>query len=268
MLLAADSDVTTIATTLQSTTSTLHPPTLTVTATHTGRQQDQGSLDATAMPVISQMQMKTIMKDAKDYVFAKTLNQCGFCDSSSCLTMVWDALADMCSSIIEDNWSINPWIDKNISTLYKTIITPMLTILNWFKKCGQDLVENLYGLEMSIWTDMMIQADHIKTAINFLIRQSSLNFIFGDTLEDGREVCYPFEHKATFQITSHAAFCDGYNKFIDSDDNLDNIMAMSGTAAFCCLLEFATSVFKQIDFTYIDFQKLRCPTLPPIGSMR
>lgn len=75
---------------------------------------------------------------------------------------------------------IRLWIDDNVNTLYKSVITPMSTILNRFKKCVQDLVENVYGLDTSIWTDKTVRANHNKTTVDFLTGQGSLNFIFGD----------------------------------------------------------------------------------------
>lgn len=75
---------------------------------------------------------------------------------------------------------IRLWIDDNVNTLYKSVVTPMSTILNRFKKCAQDLVENVYGLDTSIWTDKTVRANHNKTTVDFLTGQGSLNFIFGD----------------------------------------------------------------------------------------
>ncbi|KAG1884611.1 hypothetical protein F4604DRAFT_1976884 [Suillus subluteus] len=103
---------------------------------------------------------------------------------------------------------------------------------------------------------MQVQVDHNKSTVDFLTGNNSINYIFGSLLEDGREVCYPFEHKAVIQIASRACFRDGYDKFIHSDTSLDNIMAMSATAACCGLLEFATGIFKQIDFTYTSFHAM------------
>jgi len=75
-------------------------------------------------------------------------------------------------------------------------------------------------------------------------------------LENGRIFRFPFEHKAIIQIAMRAAFRDGYNTFIDSDTSLDNIMALSATAACCSLREFSTGVFEQIDFSYAAFHKM------------
>ncbi|KAG1738116.1 uncharacterized protein EDB91DRAFT_1082873 [Suillus paluster] len=150
------------------------------------------------------------------------------------------ALTAACSSFIAEDHLIKPWTDENISSLYKTIITPMSTLLNRFKQCAQDLVDNLYKLRMSIWTDPTARANHNKSTVEFLVGNNSINFIFGDPLEDGREVRFPFKHEAIIQIASRAAFCDGYNKFIKLDSDLDNIMAISGTTACCSLQEFVT----------------------------
>ncbi|KAG0695062.1 hypothetical protein DFH29DRAFT_1005798 [Suillus ampliporus] len=244
--LTADSEITPIATSSTSASSAS-----TITAAHTGRQRGERQHDslgaAAAVPVIDKAQVKSIVKDAKDYVIVETLTTCGFHDSSSRLTVVQAALTDVCSSVIAEDHLVKLWTDENISSLYKTIITPMSTLLNRFKQCAQDLVENLYKLRMSIWTDLTVQADHNKSTVEFLIGNNSLNFIFGDPvrLEDGREVRFPFEHEAIIQIASRAAFCDGYDKFIKSDHDLDNIMAISGTAACCGLQEFMTGIFKQ-----------------------
>ncbi|KAG1868250.1 hypothetical protein DFJ58DRAFT_723500 [Suillus subalutaceus] len=208
------------------------------------------------VPVVDKAQSKIIVKDAKEYVITETLNTCGFHDSSSRLTVVRTALSSACLSVITEDHSIELWINENLSMLYKTVITPMSTILNRFKHCAQDLVGNLYRLQMSIWTDPAVQANHNKSTVDFFISNNSLNYIFGDPLEDGREVRYPFEHEGIIQIADRAAFCDGYDKFIYSDSSLDNIMAMSATAACCSLQEFATGVFKQIDFTYASFHAI------------
>ncbi|KAG1836163.1 hypothetical protein DFJ58DRAFT_847107 [Suillus subalutaceus] len=208
------------------------------------------------VPVVDKAQSKIIVKDAKEYVIAETLNTCGFHDSSSRLTVVRTALSSACLSVITEDHSIELWINENLSMLYKTVITPMSTILNRFKHCAQDLVGNLYRLQMSIWTDPAVQANHNKSTVDFFIGNNSLNYIFGDPLEDGREVRYPFKHEGIIQIADRAAFRDGYDKFIYSDSSLDNIMAMSATAACCSLQEFATGVFKQIDFTYASFHAI------------
>ncbi|KAG0705853.1 hypothetical protein DFH29DRAFT_872810 [Suillus ampliporus] len=231
--LTADSEITPIATSSTSASSAS-----TITAARTGRRRGERQHDslgaAAAVPVIDKAQVKSIVKDAKDYVIVKTLTT--------------PPLTDACSSVIAEDHLVKLWTDENISSLYKTIITPMSTLLNRFKQCTQDLVENLYKLRMSIWTDPTVQADHNKSTVEFLIGNNSLNFIFGDPvrLEDGREVCFPFEHEAIIQIASRAAFCDGYDKFIKSDHDLDNIMAISGTAACCGLQEFMTGIFKQL----------------------
>ncbi|KAG2362918.1 hypothetical protein BDR07DRAFT_1376191 [Suillus spraguei] len=182
MSLVTDSGTTSITTTPQPSTSTLHSSASTVIVTCRGRRKDQGSSGVTATPVISATHKETVVKGARDHVIAETLSTCGFHDSSSRLKLAEDALTDTCSFIFNDEHSIKLWVDANISTLYRSIITPMSTILNCFKKCTQDIVENLYDLEMSIWTDTAVQAEHNKTTIKFLIGQSSLNFIFGDTV--------------------------------------------------------------------------------------
>jgi hypothetical protein len=56
----------------------------------------------------------------------------------------------------------------------------MSTILNRFKQAAQDLVEILYELQLSIWTDLMAQIDHNKSTVNFLTGNDSINYIFGD----------------------------------------------------------------------------------------
>ncbi|KAG2339689.1 hypothetical protein BDR05DRAFT_951015 [Suillus weaverae] len=162
------------------------------------------------------------------------------------MDVVHEALIEACSFVIDNgtlpvNHGIRLWIDDNMNTLYKSVVMPMSTILNRFKKCVQDLVENVYGLDTSIWTNETVCANHNKMTVDFLIRQGSLNFIFGDILENGHEIHYPFEHKAITQITVRAAFHNGYHKFIDSDESLDNIMSMSAAAACCSLQEFATA---------------------------
>ncbi|KAG2753522.1 hypothetical protein P692DRAFT_20816407 [Suillus brevipes Sb2] len=249
--LAADSDTTpTVTTPNASTSSTI--------ATRTSHQQHEPSSDVITKPVVSKTQLKVVVKEAKDYVVSATLNKCGFRDSTGRMDVVHEALTEACSFVIDNDRGIRLWIDDNVNALYKSVVTPMSTILNRFKKCAQDLVENVYGLDTSIWTDETVRANHNKTTVDFLTGQGSLNFIFGDIirLENGREIRYPFEHKAIIQIAVRAAFRDGYHKFIDSDESLDNIMSMSAAAACCSLQEFATGVFKQIDFTYTSFHAL------------
>jgi hypothetical protein len=56
----------------------------------------------------------------------------------------------------------------------------MSTILNRFKQAAQDLVEILYELQLSIWTDLMAQIDHNKSTVDFLTSNDSINYIFGD----------------------------------------------------------------------------------------
>ncbi|KAG0695914.1 hypothetical protein DFH29DRAFT_1005039 [Suillus ampliporus] len=184
----ADSEITPIATSSTSASSAS-----TITAAHTGRRQGEGQHDslgaATAVPVIDKAQVKIIVKDAKDYVIVETLTTCGFHDSSSRLTVVQATLTDACSSVIAEDHLVKLWTDENISSLYKTIITPMSTLLNRFKQCAQDLVENLYKLRMSIWTDPTVQADHNKSTVEFLIGNNSLNFIFGDPVRMADSTC-------------------------------------------------------------------------------
>ncbi|KAG2335942.1 hypothetical protein BDR05DRAFT_953703 [Suillus weaverae] len=176
--------------------------------------------------------------------------------ATCCMDMVHEALTEACSFVIDNDHRIRLWIDDNVNMLYKSVIMLMSTILNRFKKCTQDLVKNVYGLDTSIWTNEMVRANHNKMTVDFLIGQGSLNFIFGDILENGCKIHYLFEHKAIIQIAVHAAFCDGYHKFIDSDESLNNIMSMLAAAACCSLQEFAAGVFKQIDFTYTSFHAL------------
>ncbi|KAG1885316.1 uncharacterized protein F5891DRAFT_1202012 [Suillus fuscotomentosus] len=197
---------------------------------------------ATVGPLVNEKDSKTVMKDAKNHVVVETLNKCAFHDSSSRTTVVGRALTDACSLIITKDSLRKLWVDENLSALYKTVITPMSTILNRFKQSAQDLVEILYSLQLSIWTDLTAQINHTKSTVAFLIRDDSLNYIFGDSvmLDDGRNFRFPFEHNAIIQIALRAAFRDGYDRFIDSDSSLDNIMALSATAACCSLHEFST----------------------------
>ncbi|KAG2336693.1 hypothetical protein BDR05DRAFT_1005623 [Suillus weaverae] len=213
------------------------------------------AVNTSAVPSISEADSKTIVKDAKNSIIVETLNNCGFHDSSSRSTVVQHALTDACSCIITGDQIIKCWVSDNVSKLYKSVITPMSTILNRFKQSAQDLVENLYNLALSIWTNSTVQMNHNKTTVEFLTGNDSINFIFGNQvrLEDGQEFHFPFEHEAIIQIAIHTAFCDGYDQFIDSDTSLDNIMALSATAACCGLREFSTGIFQKIDFTYATF---------------
>ncbi|KAG2353710.1 hypothetical protein BDR07DRAFT_1382894 [Suillus spraguei] len=182
---------------------------------------------AATAPVISKTDLKVVTKDAKGYVIAETINICGFHDSTSRMTIAQNALTKACSSVIMEGHLIKLWVDENLPLLYRTVVTPMSIILNRFKQCMQDLVGNLYKLQMSIWTDATVQADHNKSTVDFLTGNNSLNFIFGDII----------------RITSHAAFRDDYSGFINLEDSLDNIMALSGSAAYCSLQEFAMEMF-------------------------
>ncbi|KAG2139297.1 hypothetical protein DEU56DRAFT_944224 [Suillus clintonianus] len=212
----SDSETTPIATTSQRSTS--------VRAGRRYSQGDRSGTTTTTVPLIDKNNLKIIMKDAKDAIIKETLNRCGFHDSSSRLSVVQAALTDACSSVIGEEHLIKLWIDENTSGLYKTVITPMSTILNRFKQCAQDLVETLYRLQMSIWADPVVQANHIKSTIDFLTGNNSLNFIFGESVKiDGRELRYPFEHEAIIQIAKCAAFRDGYGKFIDSDSGFRDL---------------------------------------------
>ncbi|KAG1852288.1 hypothetical protein DFJ58DRAFT_728619 [Suillus subalutaceus] len=221
----------------------------------TGRERHSSGA---TVPVIDKRVLKTVVKDAKNSVIMETLNKCGFHDSSSRLTVVRKALTDACASIIFETRSIELWVDNNVSELYKTISTPISTILNRFKQCAQDVVEMLYKLQISIWTNLTFQINQNKTTVEFLVGNDSINYIFGEPvrLEDGREFHFPFKHDGVMQIAEHAVFRDGYDKFIESDESLDNIMAISATAACCSLQEFSTGKFKQIDFTYSAFNKM------------
>ncbi|KAG1901032.1 uncharacterized protein F5891DRAFT_979916 [Suillus fuscotomentosus] len=195
---------------------------------------------ATAGPLVNEKDSKTVVKDAKNYVVVETLN--------NRTTVVGRALTDACSLIITEDSLRKLWVDENLSALYKTVIMPMSTILNRFKQSAQDLVEILYSLQLSIWTDLTAQINHTKSTVTFLIRDDSLNYIFGDSvmLDDGRNFRFPFEHDTIIQIAL----------FINSDSSLDNIMALSVTAACCSLHEFSTGVFKQIDFSYATFNRM------------
>lgn len=64
----------------------------------------------------------------------------------------------------------------------------MSTILNRFKQSAQDLVENLYNLTLSIWTDSTVQTNHNKTTVEFLTGNDSINFIFGDQVRVGTTI--------------------------------------------------------------------------------
>lgn len=59
----------------------------------------------------------------------------------------------------------------------------MSTILNRFKQSAQDLVEILYSLQLSIWTDWTAQINHTKSTVAFLICDDSLNYIFGNSVK-------------------------------------------------------------------------------------
>ncbi|KAG2343090.1 hypothetical protein BDR05DRAFT_948490 [Suillus weaverae] len=225
------------------------------------------AVNTSAAPSISEADSKTIVKDAKNSIIVETLNNCGFHNSSSRSTVVQRALTDTCSRIITGDQMIKCWVSDNVSKLYKSVITPMSTILNHFKQSAQDLVENLYNLTLSIWTDSTVQMNHNKTTVELTLKAIAqapvhlssipeteiiratptltihqINFIFGNQvrLEDGREFRFPFEHEAIIQIAIRAAFRDGYDQFIDSDTSLDNIMALSAIAACCGLREFLT----------------------------
>lgn len=58
------------------------------------------AVDTSAAPSISEADLKTIVKDAKNSIIVETLNNCGFHDSSSRSTVVQDALTNACSRII------------------------------------------------------------------------------------------------------------------------------------------------------------------------
>ncbi|KAG2144390.1 uncharacterized protein EDB93DRAFT_1104954 [Suillus bovinus] len=75
------------------------------------------------------------------------------------------------------------WVEENLSALYKTVITPMYTILNHFKQSAQDLIEILYSLQLSIWTEWTAQINHTKSTVTFLICDDSLNYIFGNSVK-------------------------------------------------------------------------------------
>ncbi|KAG1878412.1 hypothetical protein C8R48DRAFT_767970 [Suillus tomentosus] len=137
---------------------------------------------ATVGPLVNEKDSKTIVKDAKNYIVVETLNKCAFHDSSSRTTVVGHALTDVCSLIITEDSLRKLWVDENLSALYKTVITLMSTILNCFKQSAQDLVEILYSLQLSIWTDLTAQINHTKSTVAFLIRDDSLNYIFGDSV--------------------------------------------------------------------------------------
>ncbi|KAG2031510.1 hypothetical protein BDR03DRAFT_986373 [Suillus americanus] len=175
--LAADSESTLNAatsSTTQSSTSTLQSSALAVTVAHTGHQQGKGCSGAAIVPVIDKVYMKIVVKDVKESIIAEMVNTCGFHDSSSRLSVATTVLSDACSSIIMQDHLIKLWVGKNISVLYKTIITPMSMILNCFKKCMQDLVENLYELQLTIWTGPIVQVDHNKSTIDFLTGNNSI----------------------------------------------------------------------------------------------
>ncbi|KAG1805148.1 hypothetical protein EV424DRAFT_284644 [Suillus variegatus] len=138
---------------------------------------------ATAGPLVNERDSKTVVKDAKNYVVVETLNKCAFHDSSSRTTVVGRALTDACSLIITEDSLRKLWVEENLSALYKTIITPMSTILNRFKQSAQDLVEILYSLQLSIWTDWTAQINHTKSTVAFLICDDSLNYIFGNSVK-------------------------------------------------------------------------------------
>ncbi|KAG1888873.1 uncharacterized protein F5891DRAFT_987756 [Suillus fuscotomentosus] len=129
---------------------------------------------ATVGPLVNEQDSKTVVKDAKNYVVVETLN--------NQTTVVGRALTDACSLIITKDSLRKLWVDENLSALYKTIITPMSTILNRFKQSVQDLVEILYSLQLSIWTDLTAQINHTKSTVTFLIRDDSLNYIFGNSV--------------------------------------------------------------------------------------
>ncbi|KAG2151335.1 hypothetical protein DEU56DRAFT_977359 [Suillus clintonianus] len=215
-----DSETTPIATTPRPSTSTIAA---------TGR-------------LIDDTKSKDIVKEAKTAVITESLNRCAFHDSASRMTVVKHVLTYACSLVITDDCLIKQWVNDNLLKLYKSVVTPMSTVLNRFKQSARDVVENLYNLQLSIWTDEMVQIDHAKSTVDFLTGNDSINFIFGDLIrrEDGQTHRYPFEHNAIIQIATRAAFRDGYDKFIDSDTSLDNIMALSATAACCTLREFST----------------------------
>ncbi|KAG2034237.1 hypothetical protein BDR03DRAFT_1013574 [Suillus americanus] len=205
----------------------------------TGRERHSSGA---TVPVINKTVLKTIVKDAKNSIIVETLNKCGFHNSSSRLTVVRKALTDACTSIIFETRSIELWVDNNVSELYKTISTPILTILNRFKQCAQDVVEILYKLQISIWTDLTFQINQNKTTVEFLIGNDSINYIFGEPvrLEDSREFHFPFKHDRVMQIAERAVFHDGYDKFIESDESLDNIMdpkRLASARALCPLPE-------------------------------
>lgn len=93
--LVADSDTTPTATTPNvSTSSTI--------VTRTSHRQDKPSSDVTTKPVVSKTQLKVVVKEAKGYVVSATLNKCGFQDSTGRMDVVYEALTEACSFVIDN----------------------------------------------------------------------------------------------------------------------------------------------------------------------
>ncbi|KAG0696560.1 hypothetical protein DFH29DRAFT_1004469 [Suillus ampliporus] len=225
----------------------------------THRRYSEGQNRTAVAPLLDENRTKIVVSDAKVYVIKQTLNNCGFLSSSNRLTLATDALIDACSPFIQPDNLLQKWASDNVHVLYKSVITPMSTILNRFKKGTQDVVEFLYKLQVSVWTDSETEAHHKRTTVDFLTGNDSLNFIFGDKvrLENGQEVRFAFEHDAIIKIVERVVFHDAnYKCLVNSDGKLDNIFAISGAAACCSLQEFAQGSFKKIDFTYPDFHAL------------
>ncbi|KAG0704070.1 hypothetical protein DFH29DRAFT_874015 [Suillus ampliporus] len=211
-------------------------------ATHC--RYSEGQNRTAVAPLLDENRTKIVVSDAKLF---------------QPLTLATDALIDACSPFIQPDNLLQKWASDNVHVLYKSVITPMSTILNRFKKGAQDVVEFLYKLQVSVWTNSETEAHHKRMTVDFLTGNDSLNFIFGDKvrLENGQEVHFAFEHDAIIEIVERVVFRDAnYKCLVNSDGKLDNIFAISGAAACCSLQEFTQGSFKKIDFTYPDFHAL------------
>ncbi|KAG1747468.1 hypothetical protein EDB19DRAFT_1826191 [Suillus lakei] len=185
---------------------------------------------------------KDVIKAACVIVLRNTLNVCCLLITSMRQDIAHHALLDSCS-VTAQGWAI-----QHLGTIHKSITVPVTDLLSSFGNIAHGVVQQAYGLHMSVWS-REDKAAHKQAVIPNLTDETMLAFIYGEVLllndNNSETIQYPFEHVTITDVTLDAVWGAGYGKYIDGVEALSNILVTSGATVFCRLWEYSDT-FKHI----------------------
>ncbi|KAG1873344.1 hypothetical protein C8R48DRAFT_769784 [Suillus tomentosus] len=194
---------------------------------------------------------KAVAKAASEIVMRDALNKCCLPTTSEKQATARQALLDSCHVSTKD------WAVQNLGALYKTVTVPVTDLLSSFGSVARGVVQRAYGLRMSVWSEED-EAAHKRMIIPDLVDETTLTFIYGDTLSlndnSSQTVQYAFEHVGITDVALDAVWTAGYGQYVDSLKALANILATSAAAIFCRLQEHRDGVRRSINFSAAAFR--------------